>query len=115
MRISRLGAAAAGAVAVLVLAGCTTLVGGAAAPVPGQGPVKKVADACSLLPPDQAQGLGYGVPGKANPADEKRRTPASCIFSLKDSSEGAISTSIGWAVGLRLDDYLGGAQKKDTV
>ncbi|MFD9892054.1 DUF3558 family protein [Amycolatopsis sp. NPDC059027] len=114
MRISRLGAAVLAGVVAVLLGGCTATVGGSAAPVPGQGPVKKVVDACTLLSSEQAAGLGFEGPGKPQPASEKQRTPASCIFSPKDDS-GLATTSIGWAVDLRLDDYLGGALKKDSV
>ncbi|QRP45871.1 DUF3558 family protein [Amycolatopsis sp. FDAARGOS 1241] len=105
-------AAAAFAAAVLLLAGCTVRVGGAAQPVPGQGPVKRVVDACSLLDQQQVTALGYREPGKASKASEKQQTPAACLWNSADDTETLAILGVGWSVDLSQDDYLQGALAK---
>ncbi|WIX80524.1 DUF3558 family protein [Amycolatopsis carbonis] len=105
-------AAVAGAGVAAVVAGCTVRVGGVAEPVPGQGPVQQVVDACSLVDQQQADALGYRGPGKGQAASEKLRTPAMCLWSSKDDSAALTILTVGWAVDQSLDDYLQGAVVK---
>ncbi|HWD03070.1 MAG TPA: DUF3558 family protein [Amycolatopsis sp.] len=100
------------AAAVLVLAGCTVRVDGEAQPVPGQGPVKPVVDACSLLDQQQVTALGYREPGKPEKANPQRLTPASCSWNSADDNATLAILSVGWAVDLSQDEYLQGALPK---
>jgi hypothetical protein len=104
--------AAAAVSAAVVVAGCTVTVGGSASPVPGQGPVTKVVDACTLLGPDQVDALGYRDDPRSVPANKEQRAPAMCLWGSKDDIEPSIVLNVGWAVDLTLDDYLAGAVPK---
>ncbi|MDT8910294.1 DUF3558 family protein [Amycolatopsis sp. PS_44_ISF1] len=112
MGFSGVRAGLAVAAAAVLLAGCTGTVGGTAAPVPGQGPVKPVVDPCRLLDQPQADGLGYQVPGHGVPASEAQRAPAMCLWHSKDDTQDSVILNVGWAVGQTLEDYLQGAVVK---
>ena len=98
--------------AALVMAGCTVKVAGSASPVPGQGPVKKVVDACTLLSPEQVDALGFR-PGAPHPASEQTRSPAMCTYRAKDDSATPSPIfTVEWAVDQNLDEFLSGAVAK---
>ncbi len=97
--------------AALVVTGCTVEVAGSASPVPGQGPVVKVVDACTLLTPEQLDALGF-KPGRPTPASKETRSPATCTYSAKEDATPPVVMSVSWAVDQTLDDYLSGAVPK---
>ncbi|WP_020663411.1 DUF3558 family protein [Amycolatopsis benzoatilytica] len=105
------GTAAAFGAAALLLAGCTTQVSGSASPVPGQGPVTPVVDACALLDAQQLAALGYQAQGKPEKASKERRTPATCRWTGTDPDHSTMLI-VGWSVDQSLDEYLQGALKK---
>ena len=98
--------------AAVLLAGCTVTVGGTAAPVPGQGPVKQVVDPCKLLNAQQLDALGYQASGHGVPASEAQRAPAMCLWHTKDDVSPPVILNVGWAVDQTLDNYLQGAVVK---
>ncbi|GAA3536386.1 DUF3558 family protein [Amycolatopsis ultiminotia] len=108
----RLVAVVAGVV--VLLAGCTERVPGVAAPVPGQGPVVPVVDACSLLDAQQLAGLGYQAKGRSVKASKEQRAPAMCTWSDAGEAAVPIIMSVGWAVDQSLDDFLQGALQKEA-
>lgn len=97
--------------AALVMAGCTVKVAGSASPVPGQGPIKKVVDACTLLDPDQVDALGF-KPGSPHPASEKTRSPAMCTYAGKGDETPSPIFTVEWSVDQNLDEFLAGAVAK---
>jgi hypothetical protein len=99
--------------AMSVVTGCTVTVGGSASPVPGQGPVAKAVDACSLLSQDQVDALGYqnGRPVKEN---KQRLQPPMCLWSSKDDADPSAVLSVGLATDMNFDEYLSGAVAKSS-
>jgi hypothetical protein len=104
--------AAAAVAAVAVVTGCTVTVGGSASPVPGQGPVAKAADPCSLLSPEQADALGFKTPGRATKEDKERLQPPMCLWSTKDDVDPSAVMNVGVATDMDFNEYLAGAVPK---
>ncbi|WP_410619244.1 DUF3558 family protein [Amycolatopsis sp. cmx-8-4] len=102
------------AAAATVVTGCTVTVGGSASPVPGQGPVTKVVDACSLLTPEQVDALGYQGAGRSVPSDKTRKQAAMCLWNSKDDAEMSSVLNVGMAVDFSIDEYLAGAVPKSS-
>jgi hypothetical protein len=100
--------------AVTVVTGCTVTVGGSASPVPGQGPVAKAVDACSLLSPDQVGALGYQNPGRAVEEKKESDQPAMCLWSSTDDADPSSVLNVGLTTSITLDDYLAGALRKSS-
>ena len=98
--------------AVTVVTGCTVTVGGSASPVPGQGPVAKAIDACSLLSPDQVDALGYRNPGRSVKAKRDTDQPPMCLWNSKDDADPSSVLNAGMTADINLDDYLAGAVPK---
>lgn len=98
--------AVAAIAAAVVVTGCTVTVGGSASPVPGQGPVTKVVDACSLLTPEQVDALGYQGAGRSVPSDKSRNQAAMCLWNSKDDAEMSSVLNVGMAVDISIDEYL---------
>jgi hypothetical protein len=71
--------AAALLAAVTLAAACATTIPGSAQPVPGQAPVTRAADPCTLLTAAQAGSLGAAPKGVFQQADPARRLPPSCV------------------------------------
>jgi hypothetical protein len=69
--------------ALTVASGCTVAVSGSAAPVPGQGPIVKAVDACSLLDEGQLDALGYEAKGRSVPENKDRNQTAMCLWNTK--------------------------------
>ena len=103
---------AAALAAVTVVTGCTVAVGGSASPVPGQGPVAKAADACSLLDEAQVDALGYKTPGKPVKENKERLQPPMCLWNSKDDIEPSAILNVGVASDMDFNEYVSGAVKK---
>ncbi|RSN58697.1 DUF3558 domain-containing protein [Amycolatopsis sp. WAC 04182] len=94
---------------VLTLGGCTSVVGGTASPVPGQGPVVTKAEPCKLLTQEQAEAIGVTFPGKERPADKARKIPGTCRYpELEDAPDG-VALEVSQSYNLSLVDYVSGA------
>ncbi|RSM38585.1 DUF3558 domain-containing protein [Amycolatopsis balhimycina DSM 5908] len=100
--------------AMIVVTGCTVTVGGSASPVPGQGPVAKAADVCSLLSRDQVDALGYQNPGRAVKENKQRLQPPMCLWSSKDDADPSAVLDVGLATDMNFDEYLSGAVAKSS-
>ncbi|MGW4061803.1 DUF3558 family protein [Amycolatopsis sp. NPDC004747] len=98
--------------AVTVVTGCTVTVGGSASPVPGQGPVVKAVDACTLLDQAQVDALGYQSPGKPVKENKDRLQPPMCLWNSKDDDQPLAVLNIGLATDMDFNEYLSGAVKK---
>ncbi|RZQ62075.1 DUF3558 family protein [Amycolatopsis suaedae] len=93
------------ALAVAVLAGCTSTVAGSARP--GAGPVP-VSDPCALLTADQAAFLELVHPGQLRPGDIERQVPPSCYWEAHEDSATDASFSTAAALDLPMEAYYGG-------
>jgi hypothetical protein len=98
--------------AATVVTGCTVTVGGSASPVPGQGPVVKAVDACTLLDQAQVDALGYQAPGHSIPENKDRLQPPMCLWNSKDDIEPSAVLNVGIAAGMDFNEYISGALKK---
>jgi hypothetical protein len=65
--------------AAALTAACATTIPGSRQPVPGQAPVTRAADPCTLLTAAQAGSLGVAPKGVFQQADPARRLPPSCV------------------------------------
>ncbi|WP_414936347.1 DUF3558 family protein [Amycolatopsis sp. cmx-11-51] len=95
---------------VLALGGCTSKIGGTAAPVPGQGPVITKAEPCALLTQEHATALGVAYPGAERPARPEQKVPAVCRFKKSDDVRKASNLEVSLSKDLSLNDYMSGAQ-----
>jgi hypothetical protein len=111
-RLALLGLALSGTV---LLGACTSTVVGSAQPVPGQGPVKKADDPCTLVTAAQATSLGLTTTPKAIKGDPDKIVPPSCHWEISDPAAPTNSLDVGWATDLSFSDYINGAQLMDTV
>ena len=101
--------------AVAVVSGCTVTIGGSASPVPGQGPVARPVDACSLLSPEQVDALGYESPGRSVKENRQRLQPPMCLWNGKDDEAHSPAVlNIGLATDMDFDEYLSGAVAKSS-
>ena len=98
--------------AVTVVTGCTVTVGGSASPAPGQGPIVKAVDACSLLDEAQVDALGYESPGKPVKENNDRLQPPMCLWNSKDDVEPSAVLNVGLATDMDFNEYISGAVKK---
>jgi hypothetical protein len=103
---------AAALAAVTVVTGCTVTVGGSASPVPGQGPIAKAFDACTLLDEAQVDALGYETPGRSVKENKERLQPPMCLWNSKDDIEPSAILNVGLATDLDFNEYISGAVKK---
>ncbi len=95
--------------AVLAVGGCTSTVGGSAAPVPGQGPVITKADPCSLVSQEQADALGVTYPGKERPAKPAQKIAAACRFSELEDAPDGVALEVSQSKDLSAAEYYAGA------
>ncbi|WP_409489333.1 DUF3558 family protein [Amycolatopsis sp. cmx-11-12] len=99
----------AAGLAVLALGGCTSTIGGTAAPVPGQGPVITKAEPCGLLTQQQADSLGVMYPGKERPAKPEQKIPGVCRFQELEDAPDGVALEISQSKDLSAVDYYAGA------
>lgn len=95
--------------AVALTAACTTTVTGAAGQVPGQTPVKKPADPCALLTPEQTESLNLESQGKLSPGKPEQLVPPNCAWSPGDPDARTNPLFVSLADDLSLEDYILGA------
>lgn len=98
--------------AVALVTGCTVTVGGSASPVPGQGPIVKNVDACTLLDEAQADALGYEAKGRSVPENKERLQTAMCLWNTKDDIEPSAILNVGYTADLDFNEYIAGAVPK---
>ncbi|MEV6829113.1 DUF3558 family protein [Amycolatopsis sp. NPDC051102] len=103
---------AAALAAATVVTGCTVTVGGSASPVPGQGPIAKAVDACTLLDPAQVDALAYQPQGRSVPENKERLQPPMCLWNSKEDVEPSAVLNVGVASGMDFNEYISGALKK---
>jgi hypothetical protein len=104
--------AAAALAALTVVSGCTVAVGGSASPVPGQGPIVKDFDACTLLDEAQLDALGYETKGRSVKENKERLQTPMCLWSTKDDVEPSAILSVGYSTDLDFNEYIAGAVPK---
>jgi hypothetical protein len=95
-----------------VVSGCTVAVGGSASPVPGQGPVVKDIDACTLLDEAQLDALGYETKGRTVKENKDRLQTAMCLWNTKDDLEPSAILNVGYTTDLDFNEYIAGAVPK---
>lgn len=100
---------AASFVVTALVTGCSTTVSGVAQQVPGQTPVKKTADPCTLLDSEQARSLGLDPKGKFVANEPARLAPQNCTWSQADPEAKFAPLSAVWSDDLSLDVYNNGA------
>jgi hypothetical protein len=100
-----------------LVTGCTTTVTGAAQQVPGQMPVKKAADPCTLLSPEQSQSLNLDPKGEFVAAEPARLAPQNCTWNQADPNADFAPLTVVWTEDLSLDVYNNGAlpSEKSTL
>ncbi|MDQ7803910.1 DUF3558 family protein [Amycolatopsis sp. A133] len=103
---------AAALAVVTVVTGCTVTVGGSASPVPGQSPIAKAFDACTLLDEAQVDALGYETPGRSVKENKERLQPPMCLWNSKDDIEPSAILNVGRATDMDFNEYISGAVKK---
>jgi hypothetical protein len=95
--------------AVALTAACTTTVTGSAGQVPGQTPVKKPADPCALLTPEQAEALNLEPQGELTPGKPEQLLPPNCTWTAGDPDARTNALYASWTEELSLEDYILGA------
>ncbi|WP_410629526.1 DUF3558 family protein [Amycolatopsis sp. cmx-4-83] len=105
---------AAAVAAAAVVTGCTVTVGGAASPVPGQGPVAKAVNACDLLDEAQVDALGYRSPGNSVAENKDRLQPPMCLWNSKDDIDPSAVLTVGLATDMDFNEYIAGAVPKSS-
>ncbi|WIY04235.1 DUF3558 family protein [Amycolatopsis mongoliensis] len=98
--------------ALTVVSGCTVAVGGSAAPVPGQGPVVKDVDACTLLDESQLDALGYETKGRSVQENKERLQTPMCLWNTKDDVEPSAILNVGYTTDIDFNEYIAGAVPK---
>lgn len=98
--------------ALAVVSGCTVAVGGSASPVPGQGPVVKDFDACTLLDEAQLDALGYEAKGRSVKENKDRLQTPMCLWNTKDGVEPTALLTVGYTTDLDFNEYIAGAVPK---
>ncbi len=111
MRMKWQAVASLAALAVVV-SGCTVAVGGSASPVPGQGPIVKAVDACSMLDEGQLDALGYEAKGRSVPENKDRNQTAMCLWNTKDDVEPSAILNVGYTTDIDFNEYIAGAVPK---
>jgi hypothetical protein len=98
--------------ALTMVTGCTVAVGGSASPVPGQGPIVKDFDACTLLDEAQLDALGYEAKGRSVKENKERLQTPMCLWNTKDDVEPSTILNVGYTTDLDFNEYIGGAVPK---
>ncbi|MEV6640987.1 DUF3558 family protein [Amycolatopsis sp. NPDC051371] len=98
--------------ALTVVSGCTVAVSGSAAPVPGQGPIVKDIDACTLLDEAQLDALGYEAKGRSVKEDKDRLQTPMCLWNTKEDVEPSAILNVGYTTDLDFNEYIAGAVPK---